>query len=324
MKIDRISLLIDAYQDGQIEKNDAVELAQVIRSGGPQSQWVMKELEFRGLITHVFDESSPNRFVQSLMERFRANDDADHFKDEFQKRIQGAPRSTPNSENAGFKRVLNTTGNATEADALKSNPTASKKPLFIFAALMVIVGILSFSMGWFQSEVGTLKQAAMGLRLQRDNQDLKVQQGMVLYSGDRLSSLATGKSQLHLGQKSQLNLFDESTLVLNLNSPHLDSENFSGFDSAYLERGKVKVLIQKDDPFIVWTPHALVKCTSGNIEIVCTDLNTLIKVKSANILLSPTSNTQEQSFEGEATFLVNDAGQIDKLPETRPLLNGEQ
>ena len=125
----------------------------MIRSGGPQSEWVMKELEFRGLITHVLDESTPSRFVQNLMERFRADREADHFEADFEKRLQGVARSKPNSQNSGLKRVLHTTGQATEADGLKGSTMNRKWPLATIFTVLIVMA-LAFNLGWFESKVG--------------------------------------------------------------------------------------------------------------------------------------------------------------------------
>jgi len=316
LKLEQLNLLIDAYQDGQIEKEDAIELAQVIRSGGPQSEWVMSELEIRGLIAHVLDESSPSKFVQSLLERFRAESDGKKFEQDFQERLKSTTkRSQPNSKENILKQAINTVGTATEADRLGGVTQKNHRKLLISLASMVLILLFVFtSLNWFAKEVAILEMHQSGLRLQRDNHEMKLTKGMSLYAGDRLSFLGQGSSTFRLKNNAIVNLLDETSLVFNLKSQALERAEFLTSQSLFLERGKLFIKINKGaSPLVVWTPHSILSITEGSLEIISSDLTTMLKLSQCKAKLGTISNKNIKELSGQQTILVDDVGQIEEL-----------
>ena len=153
---------------------------------------------------------------------------------------------------------------------------------------------------------------------------MKGVQGMPIYSGDRLSSLANGRSHIKTSEGIHLELIDESNLVFNLKSDHLKKFSFSEDQRAYLERGKLLLKVPDGKAYIVWTPHVVVYSFKGEVELWSTDLNSMIQARGADLVYASLISGKEERLKGDARILINDAGQIDTLPDTQPNQSGEQ
>lgn len=319
MKIEEINCLIDAYQDGDIEKSDAIKLADVIRSGGSQSDWIMRELEIRGLIAHVFDETSPSRFVSSLMARFRAEPESEKFEQDFKNRLGEAQRSRPTHHHEEIKRAINTVGSATEADARRPSQQRSIK-IWLWVILCAVIAVLVYLLSFLLNrEVARLNESSRGLHVFRGNSEVVSEKNMALFAGDRLSLLGQGEVKFILQNQSQVMMLNESSLVLELKGDVLKRSAFQNLTSLFVEKGYIKTdLNGTKTPLVIWTPHAVLKMMEGQCEIRSSELSTMIKLIRGKAILSTLLGNKTRNLEGNLTFLVNDAGQIE---EHR--LNGE-
>lgn len=323
MKIEEINCLIDAYQDGEIAKTDALRLADVIRSGGSQSDWIMRELEMRGLIAHVFDETSSSRFVNSLMSRFRAEPESEQFEQDFKKRLGETQRSRPSSQNEEFKRAIHTVGSATEADT-KSSVSYKPAKLWMVILLVLSIGLVLLILPLLNKEVATLKTSSRGLHVYRGNTEVPLKDKMPLYAGDRLSALGQGKVELVLGNQILVSLWNESSVVFELKGEVLERPEYTGLPSMFVERGHVEISSPKQpSDLVIWTPHAVLTFKEGKCETRTSELSTMFKLNNIKATLSTLLGSKSRTLNGNMTILVNDAGQIEEHRLNGEILNGK-
>ncbi|MBA3936974.1 MAG: hypothetical protein H0X38_05900, partial [Planctomycetes bacterium] len=79
MNHERLSLLIEAWRDGDIAPDDAAALAAVIGAAGDDGAWVREQLAAIGLIAQALDDADGTAMVASLRERMRAEANASRF-----------------------------------------------------------------------------------------------------------------------------------------------------------------------------------------------------------------------------------------------------
>jgi ferric-dicitrate binding protein FerR (iron transport regulator) len=76
---ERLSLLIEAWRDGDVAPDDAAALAAVIGDQGAGGAWVREQLAAIGLIAQALDDADGAAMVASLRERMRAEANASRF-----------------------------------------------------------------------------------------------------------------------------------------------------------------------------------------------------------------------------------------------------
>jgi len=87
MTRDDMARFIEDYRDGVIDERGARVLAETLRAGGGECQWVMEELALSGWIAETLDTLDEHAFVRSFLQRLYAERSEQDFTEEFGERI---------------------------------------------------------------------------------------------------------------------------------------------------------------------------------------------------------------------------------------------
>ena len=73
---ERQALLVEAYLDGSLDAEGALELARVLGAGGAAAAEIRERIAFAGLLGQALDPASPADLARSVAERLTADDES--------------------------------------------------------------------------------------------------------------------------------------------------------------------------------------------------------------------------------------------------------
>jgi ferric-dicitrate binding protein FerR (iron transport regulator) len=76
---DRLDLLVEAYLDGSLDGEGAVELARALRAGGPDAARIAGRVAFTGLLGQALDRADADAVVRGVDERLAAQEHGSAF-----------------------------------------------------------------------------------------------------------------------------------------------------------------------------------------------------------------------------------------------------
>ncbi len=174
MNRERLSLLIEAWRDGDVAPDDAAALAAVIRDPGADGALVREQLAAIGLIAQALDDADGAAMVASLRERMRAEANASRFVRSVGARQARTAR--PSRRSAAY------------APRRRGPwPVACAAALVAAVALGAFVLLLSRGAGGPRgTDLATLRGVDGTVTCQRGGKNLTGTVGMRLGQGDRL------------------------------------------------------------------------------------------------------------------------------------------
>ncbi|MGE3803033.1 MAG: hypothetical protein AB7K24_00010 [Gemmataceae bacterium] len=83
---------LDAYRDGDLRPDEARQLADLLRQGGPEAEAFLADLQAAGLIAQALANTDAEAFARGFAERLQAETSSERFVVDFQERAALPPR----------------------------------------------------------------------------------------------------------------------------------------------------------------------------------------------------------------------------------------
>jgi hypothetical protein len=309
-----VTSLVDKCTDGVLDAAEAAALAEAIRQGEAESQWILDELELAGLISEAFSKTSVEDFVRGFCERLSAEDSGEAFTTETERLLAtgtGAPTiPPPRPRLANMLFVPSVAGAARSRSARgRLRPRVRLFALASLTALALAGTLLALAGG---SRVASLDSMSANVVLIRDAMQVEAHTGMRLKVGDELQVPGVGSAVVAYDKTTVARVGGYSEAVIASARPRSSDGRRS--KQLYLKRGSAVVdagLAKRGRGLIVATPHATVETGVSRFTVSVTRSSTHLLVEVGHVMLERTlGGKMEPLSQGESIVV----GQGEVIP----------
>lgn len=278
--------LLEAYRDGSIDRRSATMLSGIIRANDEKSDWVMQELAFSGLLAQAMDDTDPQTFLHSFLERLRAEQHASDFTELFMKtRMAGRRGGRINRKGVARKMISLWRGKKYETrdkdPAHRLRITVTRRTVLLIVTIAIILATLVTvgSMDWTRPP--KIVKASQGVVIVRQGETMLANKQLTLISGDRLQVPAQGQLAIGYDDGSLITLGAYAATVFDPDKARLAGVTSTGGKILIVERGELTAQITKQDedhPLMLLTPHARVIVATSEFNLSVAGGSTRLEV----------------------------------------------
>ncbi|MBN1675762.1 MAG: FecR domain-containing protein [Kiritimatiellae bacterium] len=332
MKTGELHALLEAYRDGELTDRDARRLAGAINAGDADSDRIMAEVRFTGLLSEALQQIDSETFLRSFMERLRAEETADDFVTAFERRAR-APVGRRQDPHEPGRMISRGAGRS----ALRRWYTAGRgwRITGIAAALLVALGALLHHQwralapirGEAPRAVASIARLNGQVYVVRAGGRAAARAGDELKPGEQVMTAGAGSTAyVTLGASSHLELGANGCVSFGPVTPSAPAGH-GALPAArlYVQQGTVQVHAGKtaDRPTLLGTPHAAIRIAGTRFELAVGPQATRIDLAEGRLLVQ--NRTTAETITLEAGFQARIGAQTVVAPSARagPARTGE-
>jgi hypothetical protein len=277
MNKDRVAWLLEKVRDEDITVEEAGELDAVLEQKDDDSEWLMDEMEFAGMISLALDETSPDDFVRGLTERITAEQSGGLFTRDTQSALEVHKKFEVSEEYAAKRRKV---------AGLDPRMRSRRSPWPSVGILMCLI-------------VGLLVVTRFAYFVPRSSAKLKVEEGSAQIIRGGVTEQVVGSRELAFGDRFNAQgpfvlvyadgtritgLSDETAIIFEPGSAEFRGVAVSPVRKIFIQNGKIEVESStRLMPILISSPHVEARLAGGRATIEADLATTRVEVQAGKI-----------------------------------------